>query len=106
MKTQEISWLNKWNDFNVQRILLGVPLNTMSITKCSKYSKSGKNQGFEYLSFFEFFGKTFLGQLTSRNLKLMVTPQQILNNVSLLAEYQIHSEKKKSDSARKIFVKV
>ena len=36
----------------------------------------------------------------------MVTPQQILNNVSLLAEYQIHSEKKKSDSVRKISVKV
>ena len=36
----------------------------------------------------------------------MVIPRQILNNVYLSAEYQIHSEKKKSDSARKTFVKV
>ena len=42
----------------------------------------------------------------SRRLKLMVIHQQILSNVSLSEEYQTHSEKKKSDNARKISAKV
>ena len=36
----------------------------------------------------------------------MVTRRQILSTVSLLEEYQIHLERKKSDNAKKISAKV